>query len=341
MSNILNISNTLDTLNSPPIYKTYYDDYVKATYGIDNEMIDVTKLVHEKLIKHNNLIIPSNCNFNEYFADHVPGKIKFLILEINNKKHILREGKIVNEITYPIDIYYKKITIVYYAYINISNNWEIIISDQLIHLNKCGLLDVAEIYVHVTGEEEYHEYAKQLIRTIIPNVTIYTSIINQYEYPGIHLVWQLAHEKPNNLFLYFHSKGMSYYTMDRRHDEKQIFQEVILPWKKVLDIFNTFNQTDNRVQLINKAGVGSSDKGFMWFNFWWARGSYLIECEEPIINDDRWYYEEWISKKLPNTPISTVNECYSLTDNVFNKIYDATDICNKIDSVILQNNAEF
>lgn len=311
-----------------------YKSCVSAKYGINDKMIDVTDIVIKKLVKNNHVIIPANFEFNDHFDDPAVGNIKFLILQINNKKHIMREGKMPIDIVYPINIYYKKITIVYYAFINPDNHWENIVIDQLIHLSTCGLLDIAEIYIHVTGEEQFHEYVINLIKTIIPQAIVYVSIENKYEYPGIHLVWKLAYEKPNNIFLYFHSKGMSYYTIGRRHDEKQIFQEVVLPWEKILSIFRDFSIGDN---IINKIGFGSAQNGFMWFNFWWARGSYLIECEEPIISDNRWYYEEWISKKLIDKHESSANDCYSLADDVIGKIYSGDDICNKINAVILRN----
>lgn len=312
-----------------------YKNCITAKYGIGDKTIDVTKIVNEKFIVNNNVIIPPNCEFNKYFEDPAVGNIKFLTLQINNKTHIIREGSIATNLIFPINIYHKKITIVYYAFINPDNHWEIIISDQLIHLNACGLLDIAEIYIHVTGPEQYHEYAINVIESIIPQATIYLSIENQYEYPGIHLVWSLANEKPDNIFLYFHSKGMSYYTTERREDERRIFQEVILQWERVLSIFRDFSVND---PIINKVGFGSSEDGFMWFNFWWARGSYLIECEEPIISDNRWYYEVWVANKLPDKlPRSSSHDCYSLADNVVGKIYTGDDICYKINSVTINN----
>ena len=62
---------------------------------------------------------------------------------------------------------------------------------------------------------------------------------------------------------------------------------------------------------IDKIGLYPSDKGFIWFNFWWARGDYINKLEEPIISEDRYYYEVWLNKfkKI---------EC----DNSYSIIYD-------------------
>jgi hypothetical protein len=306
-----------------------YKKCINAKYGIGNHLIDVTEIVDEKFIKNNIVFIPDGCHFNKYFEDPSLGNMKFLILQINDKKHILREGTITSNLAFPINIYHKKVTIVYYAFINPHNNWEIIISDQLIHLSRCGLLDIAEIHIHVTGLPHYHDYVTNLIKTIIPDATIYLSIENQYEYPGIHLVWELANKKPDNIFLYFHSKGMSYPTLSRRHDERQIFQEVILPWRKVLNIFRDNNEID-------KVGFGSSKDGFMWFNFWWARGSYLIGCEEPIVSDNRWYYEVWVANTITGKP-RTCADCFSLADDVIGQIYTGDDVCGKINAIELKS----
>lgn len=58
----------------------------------------------------------------------------------------------------------------------------------------------------------------------------------------------------------------------RSGPEKLLFYSIITPWKKLVNIFkNNIN--------INKIDSKASSEGFMWFNFWWARGSYLKNCE--------------------------------------------------------------
>jgi hypothetical protein len=212
----------------------------------------------------------------------------------------------------------------------LKSNWIKLISDQLIELHDTGLLNIAEFYAHITGDKESCQYAVAFIKTIIPSAEIFLSFENKYEFPGIHLVWQLAHAKPDNIFLYFHSKGMSYDTMERRHDEKQIFQEVIKSWRRVLNVF-AINEN------INKVGLAIGDLGFAWFNFWWARGDYLVNCEEPVEPlkpDDRWLYETWLAKKQNKE--YTFSDCFSLADNRSNIWCDATGACARCDVVILR-----
>ncbi len=34
----------------------------------------------------------------------------------------------------------------------------------------------------------------------------------------------------------------------------------------------------------------------MWYNFWYARGSYLRTVEQPIVTTRRHYYEDWLAR---------------------------------------------
>jgi hypothetical protein len=153
--------------------------------------------------------------------------------------------------------------------------------------------------------------------------------VNLFEYPGIHLVWSLAHKNPDKIYLYFHSKGMSRGQNNRGSYDKKIFQSVIVPWKKVLNIF------DER-KTIHKIGISVSAHGWIWFNFWWVRGSYLIECVEPIIAPKQ-YYEDWLHMKLDGQAKSNINECFSLPENKSGIFDHPLQALRKVASMVLQN----
>ena len=119
---------------------------------------------------------------------------------------------------------------------------------------------------------------------------------------------------------------MSYNVTERRFDEKQIFQEVICKWKRVLDVFS-FNQD------VNKVGLAVGDLGFIWFNFWWARGKYISQCIEPEISDNRWIYETWLAKQSNNK--FDYKDCFSLMDNKKSVWCDATGACARCNSIKL------
>ena len=40
--------------------------------------------------------------------------------------------------------------------------------------------------------------------------------------------------------------------------------------------------------------------GWIWFNFWWARASYLKKLVEPVRSTRRHYYEDWLGRLTPD-----------------------------------------
>ena len=115
-----------------------------------------------------------------------------------------------------------------------------------------------------------------------------------YEWHGIHTVWREAKLAPlhNHYTLYFHGKGMS--GLDARSGlrdcgEFYATMQIISLLKRNIDILETLD-------FVDKLGIAASEAGFMWYNFWIARNSYLASIEEPTLRPDyRYYYEAWLS----------------------------------------------
>lgn len=334
-NHIYNINNNIpykgiiSLKNDKPDLSAYYGSYYLK--------IDVT----DKFIlyfKDDNIIdIPINYSFNECFGDVHKYLPKDLYLKINNNEFIINEYRTkdykfdIDNIMVDLNIKpnITMIKIVYFVYINPNSNWESIVYGQLEQLRDIGLLNFAQLYVHVVCEHiELIKPIMHKINSINSGAIITISLQNQYEYKGIHLVWELANKDPDAIYLYFHSKGMRYNYNSRALDERRIFQEVICPWVKIINIFSSQKH-------INKIGYGSPYEGYVWFNFWWARGSYLKECVEPILTSNRWYYEHWLQMKITNTPVSSYKECYSLVENTNEKFYDPGQIVHAIDAVKL------
>ena len=226
----------------------------------------------------------------------------------------------------------KRVTIVYYAFLNPRRRWPITVLGQLNQLKGTGLLEMANLHIHVTGNAADVGRARSSISEIIPDAVIRASSQNQFEYPGIQLIWKLANEHPEHVYLYFHSKGMAskgwiFRRGNRRTlEEKRIYQSVVLPWKRILEIFDAD-------PTINKVGICASEAGWMWFNFWWARGTYLIRCEEPIITTRRHYYEDWLHRITDG--IRTYQDCYSLAGNQKGIFYSPRDACRAVNVIPL------
>ena len=129
---------------------------------------------------------------------------------------------------------------------------------------------------------------------------------NSFEAPALHRLWVLGCESPSSLFLYFHNKGATRLpdgleageadadgpgaSVGGRRTvwEVSLFREVVAPWRSVARLFDAHGA---RMQ---HAGLAAANGGWQWFNFFWARGSYLAARVEPIRSLQRHYSEAWL-----------------------------------------------
>jgi hypothetical protein len=129
---------------------------------------------------------------------------------------------------------------------------------------------------------------------LLSRTTLTTHSENNHEYFGIRRVWTQSQPHAFNarFLLYFHSKGITHhkFTAQEPRDPwgKHLFDTVITPWEKVLDLFH-----HNRG--IDKIGYSYSPEGFIWYNFWWVRSTYVRRLEEPVVTADRYYYERYLA----------------------------------------------
>ena len=110
-----------------------------------------------------------------------------------------------------------------------------------------------------------------------------------------------ANNKSDHYILYFHSKSMTRFRGIREPVEKALHRTIIARWKEVLDIFQ-------RHPNIDKIGSTASNYGFIWWNYWWARASYLAQVETPIKTTRRHYYEDWLCRIVKNAQETTGQE---------------------------------
>lgn len=189
-------------------------------------------------------------------------------------------------------------------------------------------LDDAMAWLH----EVRHEHVIEL--------DCYDNSVETYEYHGIHKLWELGqrHSKRSDVALYFHSKGVTHaptfekYLLARRIDSaltRNVFGGNQLD--RMLEAFNLFPDID-------KAGYDCSSKGFVWYNFFLVRGSYLNQLEVPVVTHRRHYYEDYLARwgltaqtlsSLPTTERrleeypDTSRRCYALSGD---RIRDAANI---------------
>jgi len=181
------------------------------------------------------------------------------------------------------------IKVVYFA--NLLKNWEIIVVEQLDELKKLELYSKAKhIYISVISNDIELQKLKILLNTNyskIQLINVYDK--NIYEYPGMKTVYQIARDDDNEIILYFHSKGI---TSNQHEIRKYLFKNTIENYNIYIDEFNKNNE-------LEVAGVFPNKDGFIYFNFFWARSSYIRNfCSKPEISENRYIWEVWIGNEF-------------------------------------------
>jgi predicted nucleic-acid-binding Zn-ribbon protein len=200
-----------------------------------------------------------------------------------------------------------KVNIIYFIWINKDRDWKVIIEGQLFDILISKIFDVAKLYIIISCEDN------NILNDVINLINISLSSINNelyeitcfnnnyYEYYGIKKLYDIAQREPDKLYVYFHSKGMFHWYNNKPHkrseDEEILTANLIYLWNDIIYIFENNNNID-------KIGYVPAHGGHIWFNFYWVRGSYLINCEDPIISDSRYYYEVWLGTGNKNDSLS-------------------------------------
>lgn len=186
------------------------------------------------------------------------------------------------------------IKIVYFTYL-VPNKWEPIVLEQLEALyNITSLYEQASIYISLTDDSESQNEFKKL-RNIISSkynkiqfINVFSK--NVYEYPGLKSVYDVSTDNDSEYILYFHSKGI---TSNQDLERKMLFKHTIQNYQKYLD------EMENNKE-IDVASLIPCVKGFGYYNFFWARSSYINKyCSKPeyspsYIQHERYTWEIWI-----------------------------------------------
>lgn len=219
-----------------------------------------------------------------------------------------------------------QVDIVYFINTYVNLTYPFLLQKQLSDLVECGLIRRGHLYIECCGtDSRFSGYVRDVLGAEMARTTITMHIENNHEYFGIDRVWSLnqeyAGDHSKHIILYFHSKGISHDVFSPqnrcRRDVQHLFDHVIRPWENVLGVFE-------RHPTVDKIGYAYSSVGFIWYNFWWVRGSYCRTVERPIITNRRHYYEDWICRRVRDssnpifrqadrTEIDYVSTTYDLT----------------------------
>ena len=225
-----------------------------------------------------------------------------------------------------------KIKIVYFSYL-VPNKWESIVLEQLESLyNVKTLYEKAHIYMSVI-DTTINQTELQKLRNILINKYNKIQLINVfsenvYEYPGIKTVYELSSLNEDEYILYFHSKGM----LSNQHSTRRIlFEYTIKNYEIILE------EMEKNID-IDTSSIIPCTNGFGYFNFFWARSSFINKyCSKPeptteYMKHERFTWEMWLGNHYANKNfIKTYSPliCY-------NQVYDEIGACVLMD--LLHNN---
>ena len=175
-----------------------------------------------------------------------------------------------------------------------------------------------KIFIIATIGEKDEDLFKKKTLELYPDVIIECYYENEFEYRGILKVWELGqkYNSRNDIILYLHSKGVTHHT-NYSFNSNDNYNIILKDKNKIEEIFSIFPKVD-------KIGYYSSSHGFIWYNFWFVRSSYIFNIEKPIKTNRRHYYEDWLGRIVDNddekNPIeerinynyrNTLESCYS------------------------------
>jgi len=171
--------------------------------------------------------------------------------------------------------------------------WKEVVTAQLLDLKKCGLYEYVKHINVVCNYTDIKQLTqmKKIIKKLNLNASLFSYEGNEFEYRGIHKVWELAQKQQHDLYFYFHSKGITHNNPSWNKNKYKGVGKVIWNWRKILTYFQ-------HVESIKKVGLLYSRQGIQWLNFWWTRGDYLRGCREPRIEANRMVYEAWLGVEL-------------------------------------------
>lgn len=175
-----------------------------------------------------------------------------------------------------------------------------------------GVLAHPDTYLELVAccPPELDDAVRQIVREAVPQS--YVAHVtwargNQFEYPGIRRVYDLACTWPDRVFGYMHSKGMVFSStgLGRTPSERKLTHALVSAWPKMLEVLGAHPD-------VQKVGLYPSDEGWIWFNFWWARGAYLVSCKAPTPHpQDRYFFESWLGREGSKT----AEDCFSLVSD--------------------------
>lgn len=182
---------------------------------------------------------------------------------------------------------------VYLLYL--TKYWRRYFKNQMNVLKKCGLYDLADVYVSTSSDNPNRLPNFRRFMAKYPDIrlqNIYGQ--NLFEYPGLKTTHELG-QRGESLILYHHSRGIS----RNQRGWEPLARQTIQNFREIVKIFE-----ENDVDLV---GAAPAIGGWVWFNFFWVTSSYLKQCKPPAHPQNinvRGYYESYIGRSSKRKSIT-------------------------------------
>lgn len=220
--------------------------------------------------------------------------------------------------------------IIFFINCHVNSKYESLLNIYLDDFKNSGIeqrKDVRLIFV-VVGKPDDYLKVRQLVENKLPGIfndyngkNILTSSTTErvefrvfdnsnYEHMGIETVWKESMTSDDDdLITYTHCRGLGH--TNSRQPEMNNSREVhsYFCGKLIIREYNKVEMIFKNNKEIKKVGLCQSPLGWMWFNFWTVKASYLKTRPRPLGNPtftnsikenfpggatNRHYYEAWL-----------------------------------------------
>lgn len=186
-------------------------------------------------------------------------------------------------------------------HIMLDTGWEKLARKQIENLKNSGLLSATEkLFVScIAADKTKVDELKQLIDSEKVELISFSTNPQKYEYPALQFIKELSQRK-DCLVYYFHSKGISYQSLESNDHLFRSFQQKIEAWREMLEYF-IFDKWQVAVNVLSNGFDTYScyrwpPRNYTMYSgsFWWATSAYirkLPDFQSDIISSNRFYSE--------------------------------------------------
>lgn len=206
-----------------------------------------------------------------------------------------------------------------------ASGWERMVSDQMKRLRESGLLaHTKKLFVSCIVKDSGEAKA---LRSLLGDGPIEIISVRTdgtaYEFPALEYIHNLS-QKEDFLFYYFHTKGISYQSLQSDDHLFLGFRAKIEAWRQMMEYF----LMDCWQMAVNVLSDGYDTYGCYLFppfknkmyagNFWWARSDYfrtLPPLDQKTKSENRFMAEEWLlstGKAKAFSAFDTVADLYDV-----------------------------